>query len=299
MPSRSIRLFLVDGSPTGLRTAEIGLSTCKALACPRASLASLKDRSEAKRTGVYVLVGEEHPDHPGRTAVYVGEGDDVMSRLARHENTKDFWDRVVFFVSKDENLTKAHVRHLEARLVALAREANRAIVLNGNDPEGGRLPEADEAEMAQFLEQIRILLGIFGISEFEPVKARAGRAATGASATAGASDHGPVFFFSVGGVEAQGVVDEAGFIVRKGSRARKTGKSAVLSYKQADREELLGSGVLKEEKNDLRFTQDYLFTSPSAAASVISGTSQNGRIVWKLSDGTTLKAWEERELAGK
>lgn len=86
-----------------------------------------------------MLVGEEHPDHPGRTAVYVGEGDDVMSRLSRHENTKDFWDRVVFFVSKDENLTKAHVRHLEAKLVALAREANRAIVLNGNDPEGGRL----------------------------------------------------------------------------------------------------------------------------------------------------------------
>lgn len=245
-----------------------------------------------------MLVGEEHPDHPGRTAVYVGEGDDVMSRLSRHENTKDFWDRVVFFVSKDENLTKAHVRHLEAKLVALAREANRAIVLNGNDPEGGRLPEADEAEMAQFLEQIRILLGIFGISEFEPVRARAGRASSGTGAVA-ASEHNPTFFLSVGGVEAQGVLDEAGFIVRKGSRARKSGKSAVLSYKQANREELLVSGVLKEDKSEFRFTQDYLFTSPSAAASVISGTSMNGRIVWKLSDGTTLKAWEERELAGK
>lgn len=143
--------------------------------------------------------------------------------------------------------------------------------------------------MAQFLEQIRILLGIFGISEFEPVRARAGRASGGTGAVA-ASEHNPTFFLSVGGVEAQGVLDEAGFIVRKGSRARKSGKSAVLSYKQANREELLVSGALKEDKGEFRFTQDYLFTSPSAAASVISGTSMNGRIVWKLSDGTTLKA---------
>nr|WP_293253102.1 GIY-YIG nuclease family protein [Nannocystis sp.] len=165
-------MFLVDGTPAGLRTAEIGLSTCKAVACPRASLTALRDRPEAKRTGVYVLIGEEHPDQPGRTAVYVGEGDEVMTRILRHENAKDFWDRVIIFVSKDENLTKSHVRHLEAKLVALAREANRAFVVNGNDPEGGRLPEAEEAEMTQFLEQVRILLGIFGISEFEPVRPR-------------------------------------------------------------------------------------------------------------------------------
>ncbi|MBK9754639.1 MAG: DUF4357 domain-containing protein [Nannocystis sp.] len=45
--------------------------------------------------------------------------------------------------------------------------------------------------------------------------------------------------------------------------------------------------------------QDYLFTSSSAAAAVISGTSMNGRIMWKLADGTTLRDWEERELSGK
>lgn len=297
MPPRSIRLFLIDGSPTGLRTAEIGLSTCKALACPRASLASLRERPEAKRTGVYVLIGEEHPEHPGRTAVYVGEGDEVLTRLLRHENTKDFWDRVVFFVSKDENLTKAHVRFLEARLVALAREANRCVVVNGTDPEGGRLPEADESEMVQFLEQVRILLGIFGITEFEPARTRLAPAKVEAGA-APASGRTPVFFMKVGNVEAKGILDESGFIVHKGSRARKAARAGELSYRQAAREELITNGVLREQKGELIFTQDYLFTSPSAAASVISGTSLNGRIVWKLSDGTTLKEWEERELAG-
>ena len=64
-------------------------------------------------------------------------------------------------------------------------------------------------------------------------------------------------------------------------------------------DELVLSGVLKENGDELKFTQDYLFTSSSAAAAVISGTSMNGRISWKLADGTTLRDWEERELSGK
>ena len=162
-PPRSIRLFLVDGRPNGLRTAEIGLSTCKAVACPRTSLSELQSRAEARRTGVYVLVGEDS----GRTAVYVGEGDVVMERIKRHNQEKDFWDHVILFVSKDENLTKAHVRHLEAKLIAQALDAKQATVINDREPEGGPLPEADTAEMAQFLEQVQLLLGIFGVSVFE------------------------------------------------------------------------------------------------------------------------------------
>ena len=299
MSPRSIRLFLVDGTPAGLRTAEIGLSTCKAVACPRASLTALRDRPEAKRTGVYVLIGEEHPDQPGRTAVYVGEGDEVMTRILRHENAKDFWDRVIIFVSKDENLTKSHVRYLEAKLVALAREANRAFIVNGNDPEGGRLPEAEEAEMTQFLEQVRILLGIFGISEFEPVRPRVTPAPVAKKSQGPAKTAMPAFFLKIGGVEAEGLLDDSGFIVRKGSCARKTARSSITSYKHSLRDELVLSGVLKENGDELKFTQDYLFTSSSAAAAVISGTSMNGRISWKLADGTTLRDWEERELSGK
>lgn len=268
------------------------------MACPRASLPALKEREEAKRTGVYVLVGEDLSDPHGRTAVYVGEGDDVLERLSRHEKEKDFWEHVVFFVSKDENLTKAHVRFLEARLIALAREANRAIVMNHSEPEGGRLPEAEKVEMQQFLEQVRTLLGIFGISEFEPARVRTERTTIG-DKSAKAGEKRPTFYFSVGAIQAEGVLDEGGFIVRKGSGARKdTRSSALRSYKIAAREALLANGVLKPNSNGLVFTQDYLFTSSSAAASVVSGTSINGRVAWKLRDGTTLNEWEERELAG-
>jgi hypothetical protein len=44
---------------------------------------------------------------PGRQLVYVGEGDQVKSRLAAHDadEAKEFFTRAVLIVSKDENLT--------------------------------------------------------------------------------------------------------------------------------------------------------------------------------------------------
>lgn len=297
MPPRSIRLYLLDGSPTGLRTAEIGLSTCLAVACPRVSLAALQARPEASRTGVYVLIGEDDPRHPGRTAVYVGEGDEVFKRIRRHELKKEFWDRVVFFVSKDENLTKAHARYLEAELIALGREANRAFITNDRNPEGGRLPESEKAEMIQFLDQIRILLGVFGIFEFEPLRTRAKQESPGKGPAPALPAASPVFYLKMGGIEAEGVLNETGFVVRKGSQARSQAQSSCESFHQARREELLASGVLVAKNRQLVFAKNVEFPSPSTAATVLMGTNQNGRLAWKLADGTTLKDWQERDIA--
>ena len=40
----------------------------------------------------------------------------LRERLRQHKN-KEFWVSAIVFVSKDENLTKAHVRYLENRLL--------------------------------------------------------------------------------------------------------------------------------------------------------------------------------------
>jgi hypothetical protein len=52
MPGRSIRLFLADGTPQGMRTAEVGNWTGLALVCPRTDLARFAARGEVHRTGV-------------------------------------------------------------------------------------------------------------------------------------------------------------------------------------------------------------------------------------------------------
>ena len=54
MPGRSIRIFLVDGAPTGIMTTEIMNWTGKVIVAPRTELVSLAQRSETKRTGIYI-----------------------------------------------------------------------------------------------------------------------------------------------------------------------------------------------------------------------------------------------------
>jgi hypothetical protein len=66
----------------------------------------------------------------GSLLLYVGEAENIRDRVKAHLE-KDFWNQIVYFISKDENLTKAHIRYLEGKLIEQARQANRALVTNG------------------------------------------------------------------------------------------------------------------------------------------------------------------------
>jgi hypothetical protein len=183
---RQIRLFLVDGTPSGVMKAEIVNWTGKALAAPRARFADLVHCEESCRTGIYVLIGPD-PDRANGLKCYIGEADHVGKRLPRHadDDDKDFFDRVAFVVSKDENLTKAHVRYLESQLIRMTREAGSVQLANGTEPEFALLPEADRSDMAFFLGQLRIVLPILGIDLFRPDQA--------ASSLRGEAAQSPIF----------------------------------------------------------------------------------------------------------
>ncbi len=167
---KSVRLFLADGTPGGLLTAEIMNWTGHVVAAPRSDLAALLKRPEAVRTGIYILLGDD-PESLGGQLAYIGEGDDVSKRLYQHarsedQNGKDFWDRAIVLTSKDANLTKAHARYLESRFIALALQASRARVTNGTTPQQIALPEADVSDMEYFIEQAKIVLPVLGVNLF-------------------------------------------------------------------------------------------------------------------------------------
>ncbi len=293
MAGRAIRIFLVDGTTTGLRIAELGLSTVQGVFCPRGSLEALSSREESRRTGVYVLLGED-PSTPGRPALYVGEGDDVMKRLLAHDRDpeKDFWTRVAFFVSKDRNLTKAHVRFVEARLIELAMFARRATVLNRAAPNGGLLPEADTAEMEEFLSQVRLLLATSGTTAFD-----APAPATKPIEDGPSSQRSAIFSMSGDGYAARCRVADGEFVVLSGSTARESEAQSLSNSSRALRRELTMSEVLVRADGRLCFQQDYSFGSASGSAQLICAASVNGRIVWKRDDGMTLKDWQEERFA--
>src|SRR5438128_2070874 len=59
MKGRTIRMFLVDGVPTGVLTAEIINWTGKIIVAPRAQLSDLAKREEVRRTGCSGVIRQD------------------------------------------------------------------------------------------------------------------------------------------------------------------------------------------------------------------------------------------------
>lgn len=297
---RSIRLFLVDGSPNGLLTAEIMNWTGHVLTGPRTKLSELVQRPECGRTGVYFLVGPD-PDNSLRPLVYIGESDDVGTRLKQHNRPedkggKDFWERVCLVTSKDQNLTKAHVKYLESLLIKNAAEVGRCTLLNGTSHDYVNLPESDQADMAFFLEQIRTMLPALGLDFLRGTPKPATQPTLG-----GHEAHGsPRFALKIPkyDIEAFAQETEGEFIVLEGSLTRAEWIGVDGGYQSLFRQ-LCEDDVLVETNANLRrFARDYAFNSPSAAAAVVSGRSANGRQQWQVEDtGQTYAAWQDQQVS--
>ena len=295
MNGKTIRLYLVNGSPTDILTAEIINWTGKVIVAPRSQLAELAKRDEVKRTGVYILVGPD-PDVPMRDAVYFGEGDNVLTRLTAHDKdeTNDFWTRCAVVISKDQNITKSHGRYLESRLISIAHQAGRATIHNGTAPPLPPLPEPDIADMDYFLGQLQMVLPVLGFNFLQPKP-------TVTPPGGGSTDaDSPLFVLLAVGAEAKAREVSGGeFIVLKGSTARKEGLKSWTSYK-ALRDQLVAENrmVQSDQPDYFVFADDVAFTSPSAGAAVVNAGNMNGRTSWKTADtGETYQQWHEKKLA--
>ena len=294
---RSIRLFLVDGAPTGLLTAEIVNWTGHVLTGPRSKLSELVQRPECGRTGIYFLIGPD-PDHSFLPLVYIGETDDVSQRLKQHnrpedQGGKDFWERVCLVTSKDQNLTKAHVKHLESLLIRNATEVGRCTLVNGTAHDYANLPESDKADMSYFRDQIRTVLPVLGFDFLRPT------ARISVPTGQPQADQSPTFTLSIAkhGIKAKAQEVSGEFVVLKGSLSRNEWVGPAGGY-QALFNQLCDDGVLEANGESLRvFSSDQEFSSPSAAAAIISGRNANGRTAWTVEDtGQTYSAWQDQQV---
>jgi len=128
--AKSISLFLIDGTPDGNIACELFNWTGKGYRIPRNNLNEISNRRDLKKAGVYFLIGKDENDND---SVYIGETEEVIKRLFQHQE-KDFWLEALVFISKDENLNKAHIKFLEFILHQQAVDAGRYIVTNLNTP---------------------------------------------------------------------------------------------------------------------------------------------------------------------
>jgi len=280
MSGKSIRIYLPTGSINGIRHAEIANWTGQALSCPRSEIKSLNDWDEVNSPGVYLLFGAD--DDGQHQAVYIGEAENVRDRLKNHVSNKDFWNEVICFTNKDESLTKSHVKYLEAILIEQAKDINRYQLHNSAASNKPTLPRADRDAMNEFADNVRILLGALGHKTLEPYASNAVLENNNEQSTK----------LRLLNKNAYGNQVSDGFLVYKNSEMTKTIAKSLKRNKKETCQKLIADGVITENEDNYIFLKDYLFSSPSGAASVLTGSSRNGQDCWKNEQGQTLKQIE-------
>lgn len=282
---KTIKIFLIDGEPNGRMSCELSNWSGKAYKIPRIKVKDCIDRNDLISTGVYLLFGK---DEEGKDLVYIGEAESILKRLNQHLNQKDFWNEAIIFISKDENLNKAHVKYLENRLHDVALTAKRYKVENSITPTQSSISESDRAEMEEFIENIKMLVNTLGHKVFDEKR-----------------DFKPKQKFetfiikAARGADGQGESTSDGFVVFKGSKAASTIVNSMTPSFVKLRQKLIDEGVLVDRIEYLEFSDDYIFSSPSTAAVMVMGRNANGLSEWKLKNGKTLKEFETNEKTVK
>lgn len=295
MSATTLELFFIDGKPDGMLTAEVFGWTGHILVAPRTRLPDALKRTESSYTGVYILLGD-NDDEP---MAYIGEGENIANRIKSHDAKKDWWTRVVLITSAANNLHKAHVQYLEARLVSQGTKAANTKLENGTNPSLPGLSEAAQANMETFIDQLLMVLPAIRVDLFTS-KAKPDKPDT--SATVQKKQKSPVFELTLKkeGIKATALLEDGEFVVQKGSlaRAEYIGGRNEKSYYWKHYDKLIEQGILQDHGKNKIFVQSYAFPSTSAAGAVCNGRSTAGPQAWKVKGtGQTYKEWEAESLA--
>lgn len=162
----TIRIFVPEGDPEGLRIIDRQSSPSKFFAFPRNKWDQIKNRPELTGAGIYILSGYPEGQTSELPTIYVGQADTIKNRIEQHIKYKIFWDKAVIFVS-DNKINSTHAKWLEHKLIDRLLQVNRSIVENGNSPQEPTISEAEQAEMQVFLTEIYQTLPLVGLRTFE------------------------------------------------------------------------------------------------------------------------------------
>lgn len=229
--------------------------------------------------GVYFLFGK-HEDNPSQEAAYIGEAEETYKRLAQQQAER-FWTEAVIFTSSDDRLNKAHVKYLEAKLYESAKMAKRYTVYNATTPSCPAIAEPEEAVMLNYIENLKILINTLGDRIFEPL----------IDAAQAQTDY--YYIEAARGADARAAITNEGVVVVEGSQVAKSTVPSMNPSMIELRQKLIEQSIIADSDGKLIFSQDYLFSSPTTAATIVMGRNANGRTEWKDLKKRSLKDNEE------
>ncbi len=278
---KTILMYIFEGNPNGRIMSELSNWNGRVYKVSRNEIGVFSKRSDAEYTGVYFLFGK---DEENNETVYIGEAENMISRLKQHIRDKEYWNDCIVVISKDNLLNKAHVKYLEHNFYLMAKNAARSTVVNSNVPTCSSISEYDEAMLAEFIENTKLLVNTLGYKTFDSVE----------DSTIKSQDESIVFEIKAArGADAKGIVVADGFAVLKGSVAASTTVASFPKSFAQLRSKLIEQKIIN---SSFVFEKDYVFSSPSAAAAVVMGRSANGLTEWKTADHVELKHFDESSV---
>ena len=284
---KNFNLFLIDGEVTGRIKCSIANWTGLAYKIPRAYLDKCKDRKDLKQSGVYFLFGKNEEDED---SVYIGQagirknGEGILLRIQEHLKDNFYFTDAVVLTTQNNSFGPTEISYLENKFTNIAIKTDRYNVINGNDPNPGNVTEEKESELLEFVKYSKTILGVLGYKVFVPVLEKNTTKDTTLylSRKIKRSDRT---------ISAKCKRTSEGFVVLSGSMIEETNSHAIPETLKELRKKCLENNEIIDGK----ITKNYLFNSPSYAASFVLGMNTNGRVDWRNKDGITLKKLEETE----
>ncbi|MEM9983566.1 MAG: GIY-YIG nuclease family protein [Bacteroidota bacterium] len=276
---QTIQIFLPDGSPRSVKIAEITNRVVKAVLVPRNKLEYVSTRNELNNVGIYFLFGES--SDMAKPIVYIGEAEDCLERLKQHNRVKEFWNYAVVMVSKINAFTKSHVKYLEHVAILQSKDANRYNTENQTEPSKPFVTESMEADLIDSFETIKILLSTLGFPVYDKISKEQ-------------ITPKKLLILKGRNIKAEGGLIDDGFVVFQDSQAKLDTVPSCHDYLITLRQKLIRNNILAQNGENLVFTQNYVFNSPSTAGGVVLGRSTNGWTKWRDKDGKTLDELKRR-----
>lgn len=293
--SKNINYFLIDGKSDGRIKCTFLNWTGLIYKVPRTYLDECKNIEAMKNTGIYFLFGKTDDDE---NCVYVGQarirknGEGLLGRVQEHIKDSFYFTDAVMITTQNNIFGPTEISYLENKFTNLSIDADRYNVRNGNEPNPGTVTEEKESELLEFIEYSKLVMGVLGYKIFIPINNKDESV-----------DSDDLYLYlsrrdakTNREIKATCKRTSEGFVVLKGSDFCEIDADHIKNKTSIKniREKCINSGGVVDGK----LIKDYLFNSPSYAATFVLGKSSNGRTEWKDKDGVTLKEIEEKEIDG-
>lgn len=287
LQQKTVKLFLLDGNPRGIKTIKMSNWNGRGYIVPRSELIKFLQNEETEiQTSIdapclYFLIGQGEIEID-KQKIYIGQTESIRNRISSHDRQKEFWTHLLFFVSTDRELNSGHIKYLETLCINFARQYKRCELENSQQGNLNSLSPEDRAFVMEFLLNMKTILSSIGHRFLELIVELTEPQQQSIPSKQTVPSSGEVdefYYLRKAKVKAKGIFIPDGFVVLSGS---------IISKKGYSMNKVFSDKVSFTDDNILT-TEDIVFTSPSQASTMILGYPDNGRDSWKDNKGRSIK----------